>query len=115
MSWNAAEKEIGYFITSPIYAGADLAIGIRSHSMVILGLGQAILGGKAADNDNTDKNYRKEIYHFKCYQHDCTISLLNQFLEVPRAYFVAIPIPDRTSGCISDRKFGCSRFLLPNK
>ena len=67
--------------------------------MVILGLGQAILGGRAANND-----YRKEIYHFTCIQHNCTISELNQFLEVPRAYFVAIPIPDSTSGCISDSK-----------
>ena len=77
--------------------------------MVILGLGQAILGGRAANND-----YRREIYHFTCYQHNCKISLLNQFLEVPRAYFVAIPIPDRTSGCIADSKFGCSHFLIPN-
>ena len=77
--------------------------GIRGHSMVILGFGQVILGGnrggKSAIND-----YRKEIYYFTCYQHDCTISSLNQFLEVPRAYFVAIPIPDSTSGCISDSK-----------
>ena len=81
--------------------------------MVILGLGQAILGGIAAtDGSDKDINYRKEIYHFTCYQHNCTISLLNQFLEIPRAYFVAIPIPDSTSGCISHSKFRCSHFLL---
>ena len=92
-----------------IYEGVDLLIGIRSHSMVILGLGQAIIGGRAADND-----YRKEIYHYTCYHHNCTISLLNHFLEVPRANFVAIPIPDSISGCIADSKFGCSHFLIPN-
>ena len=91
----------------PIYAGVDLPIGIRSHSMVILGLGQAIIGGRASDND-----YRKEIYHYSCYHYNCTISLLNHSLEVPRAYFVAIPIPDSTSGCISHSKFRCSHFLL---
>ena len=78
--------------------------------MVTLGLGQAILGGQ-------DNNYvfRNEIYHFKCYQQDCTISLLSQLLEVPRSFFVAIPIPDSLSGCISDSKYGCSYHLFSDK
>ena len=78
--------------------------------MVTLGLGQALLGG-------VDANYipRKEIYHFTCYQGDCTISSLNQLLDVPRADFVAIPIPDIISGCISDSKFGYSHHLHPDK
>ena len=91
-----------------IFAGPDLPIELEGHSMVTLGLGQAILGG-------WDGNvYRNEIYHFTCYQQDCTISLLNQLLETPRAYFVAIPIPDSISGCISDSKFGCFCYLFPD-
>ena len=82
-----------------IFAGPDLPIELYSHSMVILGLGQAILGGQ---DDNGI--YRNEIYHFTCYQQDFFISLLNQLLEVPRGSFVAIPIPDSISGCISDSK-----------
>ena len=78
--------------------------------MVALGLGQAILGGRDANSD-----YRNEIYHFTCYQQDCTISLLEQLLETPRAYFVAIPIPDSISGCISDSKFGCFHYLFHGK
>ena len=73
---------------------------------MIHGLGQAILGG---DNGNYD--YQNEIYHITCYQQDCMISLLNQLLEVPRGLFVAIPIPDSISGCISDSKFGCFHYL----
>ena len=78
--------------------------------MVILGLGQAILGGR---DDNGI--YRNEIYHFTCYQEDFTISLLEQLLETPRAYFVAIPIPDSISGCISDSKFGFFQYLFCGK
>ena len=76
--------------------------------MVTLGLGQAILGG----SDNYD--HRKEIYHFTCYQQDCTISLLEQLLKVSTRFFVAIPIPDSISGCISDSKFGCFHYLFPD-
>ena len=78
--------------------------------MVILGLGQAILGGL---DDN--KIFRNEIYHFSCYQEYCTISLLEQLLETPRAAFVAIPIPDSISGCISNSKFKYSHNLHPDK
>ena len=79
--------------------------------MVSLGLGQAILGGQ----DAIMGNYRKEIYHFRCYQQDCMISSLNQLLKVPRGFFVAIPIPDSISGCISDSKFGCFHYLFRGK
>ena len=93
-----------------IFAGPDLPIELYGQSMVTLGLGQALLGG-------LDANwvYQNEIYHFTCYQQDCTISLLNQLLETPRRFFVAIPIPDSTSGCISDSKFGCFHYLFCGK
>ena len=93
-----------------IFAGPDLPIELQGHSMVLLGLGQAILGGKGANFV-----FRNEIYHFTCYQQDCTISLLEQLLETPRAYFVAIPIPDSISGCISDSKFGFFHYLFCGK
>ena len=78
--------------------------------MVILGLGQAILGGIGSDNSPN------KIYHFTCYQQDCKISSLNQLLEVPRGWFhVAIPILDSISGCISDSKLGYSHHLHHDK
>ena len=89
-----------------IFAGPDLPIALSSHSMVPLGLGQAILGGH-----DVGGFYRNEIYHFSCYQEYCTISSLNQLLKFPRGFFVAIPIPDSISGCISDSKFGYSHHL----
>ena len=69
--------------------------------MVSLGLGQAILGG-------IDDNYvvQNRIYHITCSQHICMVSKMNKELSVPRAFFVAIPIPDSMSGCISQSKFG---------
>ena len=66
--------------------------------MVPLGLGQAILGGDG------DGDYHTEIYHLTCSQQICQILLLNQELSFPREYFVAIPIPDAISGCISESK-----------
>ena len=93
----------------PIFAGPDLPISLQGHSMVTLGLGQAILGGLS---DNW--SYQKNIYHFKCSQQICAITTLDQVLSVPRGYFVAIPVPDSVSGCISDSKFGCSCYIFPH-
>ena len=93
----------------PIFAGPDLSIALRGHSMVTLGLGQAILGGHSGNG-----GYQKNIYHFKCSQQICAITTLDQVLSVPRGYFVAIPVPDSVSGCISDSKFGCSCYIFPH-
>ena len=84
-------------------------MALGGHSMITLGLGQAILGGRSA-NDVLQKN----IYHFKCSQQICAITTLDQTLSVPRAFFVAIPVPDSVSGCISDSKFGCSCYIFPH-
>ena len=72
--------------------------------MVSLGLGQAILGGF----DNNDVS-QKRIYHMTCSHQICILSELNEELSVSRGYFVAIPILDRMSGCISQSKFGFTR------
>ena len=84
----------------PFFAGPDLPIGLRGHSMVALGLGQAVLGGYSSSG------YQKKIYHITCSEQICMISLLSQELSVPRVNFVAIPIPDSISGCISKSEFG---------
>ena len=87
-----------------IIAGPDLSIALYGHSMVPLGLGQAILGGRD-DNDL----FQNRIYHITCSQQICKVSKMSKELSVPRGYFVAIPIPDRMSGCISQSKFGFTR------
>ena len=69
--------------------------------MVALGLGQAVLGGYS-----TGSGYQKKIYLITCSEQICMISLLNQELSIPRDNFVAIPIPDSMSGCISNSEFG---------
>ena len=68
--------------------------------MVSLGLGQAILGG--IDNNDVIQN---RIYHITCFQQTCKVSMLSKELSVHRGYIMAIPIPDRMSGCISQSKF----------
>ena len=93
----------------PIFAGPDLPISLDGHSMVTLGFGQAILGGRSDNNE-----YQKNIYHYKCSQQICAITTLDQELSIGRAWFVAIPIPDSVSGCISDSKFGCSCYIYPH-
>jgi hypothetical protein len=60
--------------------------------MVRLGKGQAILASNA------------KIYSMGCSNRNCIISLLNRELSVQKAGFVAIPIPDTISGCISGGK-----------
>ena len=66
--------------------------------MVKLGKGQAILGG------NNNGVYQAKIYSMTCSNMNCTISLLNRELSVPKRDVVAIPIPDTTSGCITGGK-----------
>ena len=79
-------------------------MGLFGHSMVPLGFGQAILGGL-----NVTSVYQSTIYHMKCSQHICEVLQLGKRLSIPRSHFVAIPIPDRLSECISESK---SRNLL---
>ena len=67
------------------------------HSMVRLGKGQAILGGWSFDNSDS----QAKIYLMGCSNRNCIISLLDRELSIPRQDFVAIPIPDTISGCIT--------------
>ena len=73
------------------------------HSMVRLGKGQAILGGQAAKLGTNDV-YQAKIYSMTCSNRNCNISLLDRELSVPKGFFVAIPIPDTISGCITGGK-----------
>ena len=66
--------------------------------MVGLGKGQAIPGG------SSNGVYQTKIYSMGCSNGNCIISLLNRELSVPRYRFVAIPIPDTISGCITGGK-----------
>ena len=63
--------------------------------MVRLGKGQAILGGSNING------YQAKIYSMTCSNRNCIISLLDRELSVPKYGFVAIPIPDTISGCIT--------------
>ena len=79
-----------------IITGPDLPLQLVSHSMVSLGEGQAILGG------NSENLYNKRIFYISCSQLICDVSTLSQELLAQRGSFVAIPIPDSISGCISE-------------
>ena len=66
--------------------------------MVRLGKGQAILGGRS------DSVYQAKVYSMGCSNRNCIISLLNREFSVAKGFFVAIPIPDTISGCITGGK-----------
>ena len=66
--------------------------------MVRLGNGQTILGG------NSNDVYQSKIYLMTCSNWNCIISLLSRELSVARDDFVAIPIPDTISGCVTGGK-----------
>ena len=67
--------------------------------MVKLGKGQAILGGS-----KTNGNSETKIYLMTCSNKNCILLLVNRELSVPNYFFVAIPIPDTISGCITGGK-----------
>ena len=75
-------------------SGPELSETLSEHSMVALGLGQAIIGGKSSGE------YTKKIYRLECSQGDCVISKIQAELSTSRGMFVEIPIPDFMSGCI---------------
>ena len=75
-------------------SGPLLPIPLEYHSMVRIAKGQAILGGWSYGIV-----YQSKIYFMGCSNRNCTISLLNRELSVPKGAFVAIPIPDKLSGC----------------
>ena len=93
--------------------GPNLPVPLSWHSMVPLIHGQALIGGQSTSNVAQNK-----IYFLTCSNLICTISTLSQELSVPRYWFVAIPIPDSMSGCISGGKnshFNFNVFLKNDK
>ena len=72
--------------------------------MVPLGHGQVILGG--LDDDNV---VQSKLYLIKYSQNVWDVTTLDKELLIPRYYFMAIPIPDHLSECISKSKL---RFYL---
>ena len=65
--------------------------------MVPLGLGQAIIGG----HGRVDHLLYDKIFFINCASRDCMVSLLDQRLSKFNAHFLAIPVPDSISGCIT--------------
>jgi hypothetical protein len=74
---------------------------VMGHSMVRLGKGQIILGGFNF-NKRGYPPYQTKIDSMDCSNRNCTISFLDRELSVPRKNFVAIPIPDKNLGCITE-------------
>ena len=71
---------------------------LTRHAMVELGNGQVIIGGYG------NGNWQDKIYLFSCKDRSCSIHQLDQILSLPKYFFVAIPIPDKLSGCITGGK-----------
>ena len=93
-------SQFTYFYSHSFFNTSEslLPIPLVDHSMVNLGKGQAILGGDSGGV------FQAKIYSITCSNRNCIISLLNRELSVPKGYFVAIPIPDTISGCITGGK-----------
>ena len=71
---------------------------LNRHAMVQLGNGQAIIGGYG------NGIFQDKIYLFSCMNKNYSIHQLDQVLSLPRNSFVAIPISDTLSGCITGGK-----------
>ena len=82
---------------------------VMGHSMVRLGKGQVILGGFNFNRADADR-YQTKIYSMDCSNRNCTISFLDRELSVPRKNFVAIPIPDKNLGCITEGNIDFQKF-----
>ena len=74
--------------------------------MVRFGKGQVILGG------GYDGGIETKIYSMDCSNRNCTISLLDKELSVTRRNFVAIPIPDKSLGCLTGGNTDFQNFQM---
>ena len=95
----SALKGINFVILGP-----DLPITLLYHSMVPIGLGQAIIGGAQTVIHNTAKYHQKNIFFVTCSNRNCIVTTLSKELSNPLSLFAAIPIPDSTARCISRGK-----------
>jgi hypothetical protein len=86
------------FTLTYVFSGPKLPMSLYMHAMVQLGNRQAIIGGFG------NNNFQDKIHLFSCTNRICSIYQLDQELSLPRVRFVAIPIPDTLSGCITGGK-----------
>ena len=91
--WHICRLKVFFQISGPL-----LFMPLEYHSMVKLDKGQAILGGRS------NHVYQAKIYFMTCSNRNCIISLLDRELSFPKGQFLAIPIPDTDSGCITGGK-----------
>ena len=82
--------------------GPNLPWTLTHHSMVPLSHGQVILGG--LHGENYENIVEDRIHFLTCSNIMCSISPLIKKLSIPRQRFIAIPIPDTISECISGGK-----------
>ena len=81
-----------------VFTGPKLPMSLYRHAMIQLGNRQAIMGGYG------NGHFHDKIHLFSCTNRNCSIHQLDQVLSLPREMFVAIPIPDTLSGCITGGK-----------
>ena len=79
--------------------GPKLPRKVKSHSMVPLAKGQAILGGFYPGYPTIHDMI--SILYLTVIKRNCIITILDRKISVPRAEFVVIPISDKISGCIT--------------
>ena len=92
-----------------LFIGPQLPTILSRHSMVPLGYGQALIGGFRGKSsfdsiDPSANDIQTKVIHLTCSNRNCTFSILKEMLSMPRQSFVAIPIPDTISGCITGGK-----------
>ena len=82
--------------------GPKLPRKVKYHSMVPLAKGQAIIGGFYPDISTIQPTHDIiSIHYLTVIKRNCIISVLDRKISVPRFLFVAIPISDKLSGCIT--------------
>ena len=81
-----------------------MPLPLSHHSMVRIGKGQAILGGQSNGDCQEKEVSHSKIYSLTCSNRNCIISLLDREVSVQKGHFVAIPIADTISGCITGGK-----------
>ena len=82
------------------FSGPNMPYKANGLSMVPLGNGQAICGGRFGDA-STIAEYSNQIILLTCSNKRCKMEILPQKLLVSMAFFIMIPIPDTISGCVS--------------
>ena len=82
------------------FLGPSMPTQLHGHGLVKLGTDLVVVGG-----DSPITGYSSSLYQMSCHNHYCKWHTMHQNLKDPRAYFVAMAVPQESVSCQNMSKY----------